>query len=176
MSGLSQEFDEIFAKSKVLSIVGTPLSDLNCDFLLAWSILAEAIWDNAHSVWAGSCSTSWTPFWGTFADSDDAIGPLEPPSCREYWARNHLAIRTTIERSDNQSKNVPLCCDENLGALFDLRSVGPCDSCFDHQHNCRIRYLVPEVTYQTAQLTKNLSHAHSFLGHASILFIKSTNE
>jgi hypothetical protein len=45
---------------------------------------------------------------------------------------------------------------ENRRALFDLRSVGPYGSCSDHQQidNHRIRYLVSEIAYEIAQLTK----------------------
>jgi hypothetical protein len=55
---------------------------------------------------------------------------------------------------------------ENLGALFDLRSVRPCDSCFDHQQidTHRIRHLVPEIAYQIAESTKKAFTCASYGG------------
>jgi hypothetical protein len=43
---------------------------------------------------------------------------------------------------------------ENLGTLFNLHSVGPYDSCFDHQQidNHRVRHLVPEIADLIAEL------------------------
>jgi hypothetical protein len=37
---------------------------------------------------------------------------------------------------------------ENLGTLFNLPSVGPYDSCFDHQqiNNDRVRHFVSKIT------------------------------
>jgi hypothetical protein len=45
---------------------------------------------------------------------------------------------------------VSLHFPENLGIFFNLRRVGPYDSCFDHQQidNPRIRHLVPEIADQ----------------------------